>query len=108
MIRIKCDGGVSQAAQITTEDGTEIRGIRSLNLRMEPNSVVTADMEVIVGQVDVTAHPLLGLETLKEAAAAHGYALVAYDDATTIGGLEFRQFIRAGVPHTPPPPKPKR
>ena len=108
MIRIKSNGPIGVGAEITTEDGTPVQGVRSVNLRLAPDELVTADMEVIVGQVDVTAHPLLGLETLRDAAAAHGYALVAYDDATTIGGLEFRQFIRARAPHAPLPTKPKR
>ena len=96
MIRIKCEGGVPQAAQITTEDGTEIRGVRSLNLRMEPNSVVTADVEIIVGQVEVTAHPLLGLETLKEAAAAYGYELCP-KDTTPLGAAERPNLVGTGV-----------
>ena len=76
MIRIKCKGGTSHGAQITTADGQPIRGVSDLSLRMSPNDLVRADLEIIVGAVDVLAHPLLGLETVEAAAAAHGFRLV--------------------------------
>ena len=76
MIRIKCEGGVSHGAQITTTEGQPIGGVTGLTLRMDPADVVRAELEINVGAVDVTAHPLLGLDTVEAAAAAHGFSLV--------------------------------
>ena len=76
MIRIKCEGGTSHGAKITTADGQPISGVSDLTLRMAPDDLVRAELEIIVGAVDVLAHPLLGPETLETAAAAHGYRVV--------------------------------
>ena len=76
MIRIKCEGGMAYSARIENMDGTTIDGVTGLRLVMDPNDFVRAELEIRVGSVDVQAHPLLGLETVKEAAAAHGYRLV--------------------------------
>lgn len=75
MIRIRNTGPLGNV-QITTEDGTPVHGVRSLRLGVDVGEAVTAELEVFVGAVDVTAHPLLGLETIEAAAAAHGYRLV--------------------------------
>ncbi|MGK7663376.1 MULTISPECIES: hypothetical protein [unclassified Marinovum] len=76
MIRIKGDGIMSSGVAITTEAGEPIEGVTSLNLRMEPNAVVVAEISVMTQVVDVLAHPLLDLTTLEAAADAHGYRLV--------------------------------
>ena len=77
MIRIKCEGGSAYGAKITTADGQPISGVADLTLRMSPDDLVRAEVEIHVGFVDVMAHPLLGLETVEAAAAAHGFRLVA-------------------------------
>lgn len=76
MVRIKCEGLKPWGARITTGDGTPIEGVRSLDIRMHVNDIVTAQIEVNVSAVDVMAHPLLGLDTLEAAAAAHGFKLI--------------------------------
>lgn len=79
MIRIKCTGAETHGVEVTTQDGAPIDGVRDIKLRMAVNDVVRAEIEVVVGHVDVLAHPLLGLETIAAAAAAHGYKLVEED-----------------------------
>lgn len=61
---------------ITTAEGLPIDGIRTCAIRIEPNSIVTAEIEVNVTGLDIEAHPLLGLDTVRDAAAHHGYRLV--------------------------------
>lgn len=76
MIRIKSEGGNAAITEITTEDGAPIDGIKSVSVSFDAEKMVTAEVFVMVGRVDVMAHPLLGLDTLQEAAAVHGYKLV--------------------------------
>lgn len=79
MIRIKNEHLIGNAASITTADGTPIDGVRSLSIRIAVDEVVTADVDLMVGAVDVLAHPLLTLDSLIEAARAHGYTLIKSD-----------------------------
>ena len=76
MIRIKCEGGISNGIEIATAEGQPISGVYDLTLRMSPNDLVRAELEIYVNCVDVMAHPLLGLQTVEAAAAAHGFELV--------------------------------
>lgn len=76
MIRIKCEGGISHGIEIATAEGQPISGVYDLTLRMSPNDLVRAELEIYVDRVDVMAHPLLGLKTVEAAAAAHGFELV--------------------------------
>jgi hypothetical protein len=80
MIRIKCEGGTSIGAQITTASGDPISGVFGVNLRILPNDLVRAEIEINVNAVDVLAHPMLGLDTIESAALAHGFRLVALDN----------------------------
>jgi len=76
MIRIKSGGPLSHSVTATLADGTPISGITQIDIRIAPNDIVRAEVEIMVEAVDVEAHPLLTLETLRQAAAAHGYNLV--------------------------------
>ena len=73
------------AAQITTADGQPISGVSALTLSMSANGRAEAALEIAVGAVDVRAHPLLGLDTIRAAAALHGYRLVEYKAPVLIG-----------------------
>jgi len=79
MIRIKSEPGSLLGPEISTMDGQPIDGVTHMSVRFAPVDIVRAEIEIFVGAVDVTAHPLLTLETIKSAAAAHGYRLVAID-----------------------------
>lgn len=75
-IRIVAEGGTTHGTRVYTEDGKEIQGVTSVKVSMRPNDFVFAHVEVLVASVDVAAHPLLGLDTIRAGAAAHGYKLV--------------------------------
>jgi hypothetical protein len=74
-IQIKAPGERGQA-DVRTADGQPVLGVTECDISLRPGELATARLEIMVGAVDVEAHPLLGLETLTEAAAAHGYRLV--------------------------------
>jgi hypothetical protein len=76
MIRIQSDGQTGYGTRVTTADGQPIPGVQSIDIQMGLDSLTTAKMRIIVGAVDVMAHPLLDLDTIKEAAQAHGFVLV--------------------------------
>lgn len=76
MIRITGEGCLGHSVRVTTDGGQGIMGVSSLVLRITPDDLVRADVEVVVAAVDVNAHPLLGLDTVTAAAAAHGFRLV--------------------------------
>lgn len=75
MIRIETTDSMSNRAKITTENGQAVEGVYAVNIKMEPQSVTVAEIAIRVSAVDVLAHPLLSLETVREAAAAHGFIL---------------------------------
>ena len=66
---------IGWGTKITTAEGLPIDGIRTCAIRIEPTSIVTAEIEINVTGLDIEAHPLLGLDTLKAAAAQYGYRL---------------------------------
>lgn len=78
MIRIVTPptGTTGHGTRITTPDGTEIEGITGIDISLRPNAIVMAKVEVMMAGLDLTAHPLLGLETVRAAADAYGFALV--------------------------------
>lgn len=62
--------GGGLGTRVETPDGTEVPGIASIDIRIRPDSLVTATMELAVTAQEVEAHPLLGLETLARSARA--------------------------------------
>lgn len=77
MIRIiKAEAGVGIGTKVSTEGGADIEGITELTISIRPDDLVTATVEVMVADLDVAAHPLLGLDSLRAAAKAYGYTLV--------------------------------
>jgi hypothetical protein len=75
--------------QVLMPDGTPIPDISRINLTIAADEVLVANIEVAVAFTDIHAHPLLGIETLVEAAKAHGYRLVE-DSASTLGDNRVR------------------
>lgn len=78
MIRIVMppSGKTGIGTKVTTPDGAEIEGITSIDISLRPDSLVTAKVEVLTAGIDLPAHPLLGLETVRAAADAYGFVLV--------------------------------
>lgn len=93
--------------KVFAADGVQIPFVSSINISIEPNSVITAEIGVYVGKCDIYAHPLLTLDSLKEAAAQHGYVLTPKLDNLT-APLDENVQVRASAPQSPPPPKPRR
>lgn len=65
--------------RIEAEDGSEIPYVTSCTIRIVPNDIVRAEIEVLVSPEVIKAHPLLGLDTVREAARLHGFDLVERD-----------------------------
>lgn len=67
---------LGQGAKVFTASGAEINGISSLTISIVPDDFITATVEVAVAFEEITAHVLLGLDSVRMAADAHGYDLV--------------------------------
>lgn len=76
MLRIKSDGMTGRGAKITTADGSEVPGVTSCDISLKPDMKTFATLDIMLASVDVLAHPLLGLETVRAAAKFYGYELV--------------------------------
>lgn len=72
-------GGLGHGTRVVTQDGTLIPFVTRITVTLEPDDIIRAEMEIAVSLAEVTAHPLLGLDTVRAAAAAHGYDLVKLD-----------------------------
>jgi hypothetical protein len=79
-VRITNDGLSTHTLKIKDEAGNDIPGVVTLALGpVGYGDKMTATVELLVGKIDVLAHPLLGLETLKASAEALGYRLEPVD-----------------------------
>ena len=77
MIRITESDGITGRFQFYMDDGTPIRGVGGVSITAAPDQIPTATIDLEVDKVDITAHPLLGRETLEWSADALGMKLVA-------------------------------
>lgn len=69
-------------------DGREITDVAFAEVRFAPDEVVRAVVEVAVGEVpNVSAHPLLSLDSLRAAADHYGLVLVSKEQADKINRL---------------------
>lgn len=67
----------AHGTKVYADDGTEITGVLRISISpLDVSSIVTAEIELCISKLDVTAHPLLDLKSLREAAEIHGYRLV--------------------------------
>ncbi len=70
-------GGAGFGTKVYTAEGAEITGITELVIRrIGPESLVEAEITVIVDGFTIEAHPLLSMTSLECAAAARGLKLV--------------------------------
>lgn len=81
LLRVTAPGPTGWGTRIETADGAKVPGIRSCRINIEPDDIIIAEIDIVVEAVDVMVHPLLGLETIRAAALAHGYELTALGDA---------------------------
>lgn len=58
------------------DDGRELDGVISCDVRFRVDEPITATIQIEVTPESLEANPLLGLETLREAAEARGFKLV--------------------------------
>lgn len=77
VVRIVLPGPGLQAGYGTRffSGDAEIGGITSVCINIQPDSIITATIEVAVALDEVFAHPLLGRESLERAAEAYGLKL---------------------------------
>jgi hypothetical protein len=75
-ICITCNDRIPHNAKIQHEDGSEIKGVMAIDIRMRPDEIVTATLDLIVDEISIEAEPLLSYRTVKEAAEHYGYKLV--------------------------------
>ena len=70
------DGRLGHGTRVFTEDGSEIENITGITIRIEPSSLIMAEIEMHVKIDDIVAHPFLTLDLLRTSAEAHGFDLV--------------------------------
>jgi hypothetical protein len=78
MIKITCNNlePMGKKIKIQNEDGTDIKGVRSIDIRFRLDAIVTAILDIEVTETNIQAEPLLSYDTVKEAAEHYGYELV--------------------------------
>lgn len=59
--------------KVYDDSGNEITGITSLDIRIEPNSFITAEVSVCVHLDEVWAYPFMGESAFLSAAERYGY-----------------------------------
>lgn len=74
-VRITSEAGIG-VARVVMDDGHIVPGITRIGITIAPDDLVHAEISLLIGGCDITAHPLLSLESLREAAEAHGFDLV--------------------------------
>jgi hypothetical protein len=88
MIKITCNETV-HGAKIQHEDGTEVKDVMAIDIKMRPSEIVTAQLWLKVNEININAEPLLSFDTVKEAAEHYGYELV---DIETLKKITKRNF----------------
>jgi hypothetical protein len=79
MINIICNESDTRYTKIQNEDGSEIKGVKAVDIRMRFDEFVSAKLWIEVNEINIQAEPLLSLDTVKEAAEFYGYQLVIKD-----------------------------
>lgn len=91
--------------KVLMPDGTEVPFVTSVTVTFAPDSPVRAEVEVATDFVEeISAHPLLGLDTLKASAARYGLQLVPVDgtvSCVTLSGKTIHRLIPAGPSRAP-------
>lgn len=84
-INIKCNDATPQNTKITHPDGTDVKGVRSIDIRFRLEELVTAKLDIYVNEINIQAEPLLSFDTVKRAAEYYGYELVVKGSKNFIG-----------------------
>ena len=61
---------------LTLDDGYELTMVKAVSIEMLPASFPEATITMHVGQVDLEAHAIFSIESLREMASYHGFKLV--------------------------------
>lgn len=75
-INIKCNDAYPQNIKITHPDGTDVKGVRSIDIRFRLDELVTAILDIYVNEINIQAEPLLSFDTVKRAAEYYGHELL--------------------------------
>lgn len=64
-------------AKVFSSTGDEITDITSIDIRIRPDEIVTATIDISVSELESmdNVHAMLGTETLKDIAMLHGFSL---------------------------------
>ena len=77
MIRIKkVPGTHNGGVKFFNEDGSEINSVAACDVRMRPDEICTATLELYVEDIDIEAEPLLSIGTVKRMTEYYGMELV--------------------------------
>lgn len=70
--------GTTAGVKIYTDEGVELKDVLAVDIRMRPNEVVTATVEILVSPDSKLENltPLLGRETLQDMLRVYGYKIV--------------------------------
>ena len=86
--------------KVLMPDGTEVPFVTSVTVTFAPDIPVRAEVEVATDFVEeISAHPILGLDTLKASAARYGLQLVPADGVMSyvnIAGETIHRLIPTG------------
>lgn len=86
--------------QVLMPDGTKVPFVTSVTVTFAPDIPVRAEVEVATDFVEeISAHPILGLDTLKASAARYGLQLVPVDgtvSCVTLAGETINRLLPAG------------
>lgn len=74
-VRITSGAGVG-VARVVMDDGRDVPMVTRIGITITPDDLVRAEISLLIGGCDIIAHPLLSLESLREAADVYGFALV--------------------------------
>lgn len=78
-IKITNSDGVCSSTSVFHADGSEIRGVKLIDVQFRPNDMVKATVDFELIATDIEAEPLLSFETVRAAAMHYGYKLVDED-----------------------------
>lgn len=72
-------GHAGMGTKVYTESGAEIQGVKSVTVRIEPDALVTADLEIYSQFDELNAEVIFDLEFVRRMAVHHGYRLERID-----------------------------
>lgn len=77
MIRITNKTGIGRHTKFENQNGSMINGVKSVEIDiLEADGLVQAILDFEQSEIDITAEPLLSLDTVRRCAEFYGYKLV--------------------------------